>query len=137
MTSLSIDISGRPAPQGSKKSVGNNRFVEASKYLPAWRKAVLIAAVEAKEANGWDTLEDAVELECVFYLERPATVPPQKRPHPIKPPDTDKLIRAVADSLTQAGIFADDSQIIKVTAFKFYADTREPGAFVTITPYNA
>jgi crossover junction endodeoxyribonuclease RusA len=135
MTELSIAIYGRPAPQGSKKSVGNNRFIEASKYLPAWRKAVTLAAVEAINNQGWSALESAVELECVFYLERPGSVPPKKRPHPIKPPDVDKLARAVSDALTDAGAYLDDSQVIKLTAFKFYADNREPGAFVTLREY--
>ncbi len=135
MTELAIAVYGRPAPQGSKKLVASNRFIEASKYLPAWRKAVTLAAVEAINDQGWSALESAVELECVFYLERPGTVPPKKRPHPIKPPDVDKLARAVSDALTDAGAYLDDSQVIKLTAFKFYADNREPGAFVTLREY--
>jgi crossover junction endodeoxyribonuclease RusA len=137
VTELSIDVYGRPAPQGSKKSVGNNRFIEASKYLPAWRKAVTLAAVEAIKNQGWSALEEAVELECVFYLERPASFPPKKRQYPVKPPDIDKLARSVSDSLTDAGAYLDDEQVIKLTAFKFYADNRDTGAFITIRPYNA
>jgi Holliday junction resolvase RusA-like endonuclease len=135
MPELLINVYGRPAPQGSKKLVASNRFIEASKYLPAWRKAVSLAALEAINLQGWDMLEDAVELECVFYLDRPGTVPEKKRKHPIKPPDVSKLLRAVEDSLTDAGVYADDAQIVKATAFKFYADTREPGAFVIVRKY--
>jgi hypothetical protein len=44
-------VPGRVAPQGSKRYVGGNkasggRFIEASKYLPAWRKAVTTVASE-------------------------------------------------------------------------------------------
>lgn len=127
-----VDISGRPAPQGSKKSIGNNRFIEASKYLPAWRKACAIAAQEAADAVGWDTTDEPVELEVVFYLPRPATIPPRKRFMPIKPPDLSKLIRGIEDSFTGI-IWTDDAQVVKLTAFKLYADEREPGAFAKIT----
>lgn len=128
---ISFDVIGRPAPQGSKKSIGNNRFVETSKFLPAWRKAVKIAAEAAVMENMWVTVVGPVELEVMFYLDRPSSVSRTKRPHPIVPPDLDKLIRAVQDSLTGV-VYDDDSQVIRVLAWKVYADTREPGCFVRV-----
>jgi crossover junction endodeoxyribonuclease RusA len=125
---LTFDVLGRPAPQGSKKSIGNNRFVESSKYLPAWRSAVRLAAEQAVIVNGWDRVSGPVELEVMFYLDRPATV---KRAQPIVPPDVDKLIRGVGDALTGV-VYDDDSQIIRVLAWKVYADARDPGAFVRV-----
>jgi hypothetical protein len=71
---ISFDVLGRPAPQGSKKSIGNNRFIETSKFLPAWRAEVKRAAQHAVEVNGWEPVSGPVELEVMFYLERPATV---------------------------------------------------------------
>ena len=137
--SLTFDVYGRPAPQGSKRYVGGNRaqggrFIEASKYLPAWRKAVTSTAVAIMEDEGWETCTDPVTLEVIFYLERPATISREKRPWPIKPPDLDKLIRSVADSCSDAGVWGDDDQVVHVIAWKCYADTREPGATVVITP---
>ena len=137
--SLTFDVYGRPAPQGSKRYVGGNRaqggrFIEASKYLPAWRKAVTSTAVAIMEDEGWATCTDPVTLEVIFYLERPATIPQSKRPWPIKPPDLDKLLRAVADSCSDAGVWHDDDQVVHVIAWKCYADTREPGASIKITP---
>ena len=127
-----VDISGRPAPQGSKKSIGGNRVIEASKYLPAWRKLCKEAAIQTATEAEWQAASGSVELEVVFYLERPASIKPSKRLHPIKPPDLSKLIRAIEDSFT--GVFyEDDAQIIKLTAFKLYADSREPGAFAKVT----
>ena len=133
---------GRPAPQGSKRYVGGNRaqggrFIEASKYLPAWRKAVTSTAVAIMADEGWETVTDPVTLEVIFYLERPATIPREKRPWPTKPPDLDKLVRGVADGLTDAGVWVDDDQVVHVIAWKVYADTRDPGATVTITPIVA
>ena len=137
--SLTFDVYGRPAPQGSKRYVGGNRaqggrFIEASKYLPAWRKAVTSTAVAIMEDEGWATCTDPVTLEVIFYLERPATISREKRPWPIKPPDLDKLLRAVADSCSDAGVWHDDDQVVYVTAWKCYADTRDPGATVKVTP---
>ena len=137
--SLTFDVYGRPAPQGSKRYVGGNRaqggrFIEASKYLPAWRKAVTSTAVAIMEDEGWETCTDPVTLEVIFYLERPATISREKRPWPIKPPDLDKLIRSVADSLSDAGVWGDDDQVVHVIAWKVYADTRDPGATVKVTP---
>jgi crossover junction endodeoxyribonuclease RusA len=128
---LTFDVLGRPAPQGSKKSIGNNRFVEASKFLPAWRRDVREAAEHAVTVNGWARVSGPVELEVMFYLDRPSTISKTKRPHPTVPPDVDKLIRGIGDSLTGV-VYDDDSQIIRVLAWKLYADTREPGCFVRV-----
>jgi Holliday junction resolvase RusA-like endonuclease len=54
-----------------------------------------------------------------------------KRPQPIVPPDLDKLIRGVGDALTGV-LYDDDSQVIRCLAWKTYADTRLPGAFIRV-----
>ena len=127
---LTFDVVGRPAPQGSKKSIGNNRFVESSKFLPAWRKAVREAAEHAALINGWTVVSGPVELEVMFYLDRPSSISKTKRPHPIVPPDLDKLCRSL-DPLSGV-IYDDDAQIIRLLAWKVYADTREAGAFIRV-----
>ena len=132
--SLTITVFGRPAPQGSKRHVGGGRFIEASKYLPAWRRAITLAAITEIENESWSKSISPVEVEIIFYLERPSTVSVAKRPWPIKPPDLDKLLRGVLDGLTDAGVWDDDGQVVKITAWKVYADTREPGAFIKINP---
>lgn len=131
--SLSFTVEGRPAPQGSKRSIGNNRFVEASKFLPAWRKAVTLQARAAVQAQQWQQFAGPVELYVVFYLERPKSVSSSKRPLPIKPPDIDKLVRGVADSLSDAEVWVDDAQVVKLVARKAYADEMRPGVYVEIT----
>ena len=136
--SITLEVFGRPAPQGSKRYVGGNRaqggrFIEASKYLPAWRKAMTEAAVLAIEEQGWEKVSGPVEVDVTFYLERPSTVTVTARPWPIKPPDLDKLVRSL-DGLTDAGIWDDDGQMVVLRASKVYTDTREPGATITITP---
>jgi crossover junction endodeoxyribonuclease RusA len=128
---ITFDVIGRPSPQGSKKSIGNNRFIESSKFLPAWRNAVKLAAEDAVNTNDWARVSGPVELEVMFYLDRPSSVSATKRPHPTVPPDLDKLVRGVGDALTGV-VYDDDSQIIRCLAWKVYADTRPPGAFVRV-----
>jgi len=128
---ITFDVLGRPAPQGSKKSIGNNRFIESSKFLPAWRSAVREAAEHAVTIAGWAQVSGPVELEVMFYLDRPSSVSTAKRPHPTVPPDLDKLLRAVGDSCSGV-IYDDDSQVIRTLAWKVYADNREPGAFIRV-----
>ena len=70
-----------------------------------------------------------------FYLPRPASVKLSKRALPIVPPDVDKLARGLLDGIGQSEvIWGDDSQVVELIARKFYADDREPGADITITP---
>lgn len=128
---ITFDVLGRPAPQGSKKSIGNNRFIEASKFLPAWRTAVSLAAELAVSEQNWARVSGPVELEVMFYLERPSSISSNKRPYPIVPPDIDKLLRGVGDALSGV-IYDDDSQIVRILAWKQYADKREPGAFIRV-----
>ena len=124
---IAFRVFGRPAPQGSKKSVGRGRFIEASKYLPAWREAVKQAAEENKPDS---LFSGELALEAVFYLEKPKTV---KRDAPTVPPDLDKLLRGICDAMTGT-IYEDDAQVCKITAFKRYAtDSNPPGAFITIS----
>tara|TARA_R110000803_G_scaffold96343_4_gene164498 strand:- start:1265 stop:1675 length:411 start_codon:yes stop_codon:yes gene_type:complete len=130
---ISFDVFGEPAPQGSK-TIMRGRLVEASsKKLKPWRKAVTLAAMTHLEDSGVAFLDDAVEITVKFYVRRGTTV---KRLLPTVPSDLDKLIRAVNDSLTDAQVWNDDSQVVKLTAFKVYADNREPGAFIQIAKYN-
>ncbi len=128
---ITFDVVGRPAPQGSKKSIGNNRFIEASKFLPAWRTAVCVAAEWAVAEQDWARVSGPVELEVMFYLERPSSISSNKRPYPIVPPDIDKLLRGVGDALSGV-VYDDDAQICRILAWKQYADKREPGAFIRV-----
>jgi Holliday junction resolvase RusA-like endonuclease len=137
-TSFSFTVFGvDPAPQGSKKYVGTRRtaagnniplIIEASPKLPAWRKAVSDAVVEAMIASGdLSKFDNAVRVEAVFYLTRPKTV---TRKHPIKPPDTDKLARGLLDGMKPCWL--DDSLVVRLEVSKKYA-VGQPGVAVTVT----
>jgi Holliday junction resolvase RusA-like endonuclease len=129
MFDLTIDVSGEPASQGSH-SVINGRIVQVnSSKHKRWRNAVVFAALDLITED-WTPIDEPVELSVIFYLPRPKTV--LDRPLPSVMPDLDKLIRAVADSLTDAGIYEDDSRIVRITAAKVYADDRGSGALIRV-----
>lgn len=118
---------GTPAPQGSKTPWGT----ESNPRTRPWRDTV---AHDAREAKNGEPLEGPLSLHVVFWFPRPkshfgtgrnAGVLKESAPKfVIAKPDLDKLVRAVGDALTTAGVWRDDSQAVMVTASKRYV---EPG----------
>lgn len=137
---FSFRVYGRPAPQGSKTGyVRNGRavLVESSKFLPEWRSAVMLAAKsEMLRTEIVEPFSGPVKLEVDFFIERPKK--PRFELRPGSKPDLDHLVRAVGDSLTQAGVLVDDSLIVEIVARKLWTgsttDTSpESGAWVYLS----
>lgn len=125
-----FNVYGDPAPQGSKRHVGNGRMIESSKKVGPWRIAVAEAVAKAVADSGDSSqFTGAVEVWAVYFLPRPATV---KRIWPIKPPDLDKLERGLWDAITKTGLWQDDSLVVRSHPEKVYADSRPAGASVMI-----
>ena len=138
--SFSFTVFGTdPAPQGSKKYVGTRRtaagnnsplIIESSPKLPAWRKAVSAAVIQAMQDSGdLSKFDGAVKVEAVFYLTRKPSV---KREWPIVPPDVDKLTRALLDACK--AVWTDDALVVRLEVSKKYA-VGESGVAVTISNY--
>ncbi len=131
---IQVFAPGIPQPQGSKNAYrrGNKIvLVEANKNLPAWRRLVT-EKLEAANSS-CQPLTGAVSLDVMFFMPRGKTV---KREMPTVPPDLDKLIRAINDSATDAGIIEDDSQVIEIVAYKFYEAENLPiGALITYSQF--
>ncbi|MFN9112729.1 MAG: RusA family crossover junction endodeoxyribonuclease [Bacteroidota bacterium] len=131
---IQVFAPGIPQPQGSKNAYrrGNKIvLVEANKNLPAWRRLVT-EKLEAANSS-CQPLTGAVSLDVMFFMPRGKTV---KREMPTVPPDLDKLIRAINDSATDAGIIGDDSQVIEIVAYKFYEAENLPiGALITYSEF--
>jgi Holliday junction resolvase RusA-like endonuclease len=138
--SFSFTVFGTdPAPQGSKKYVGTRRtaaganiplIVEASPKLPAWRKAVSDAVIQAMQDSGdLSKFEGAVKVEAIFYLTRKPSV---KRDLPTVPPDVDKLTRALLDACK--AVWTDDALVVRLEVSKKYA-VGQSGVAVTISNY--
>lgn len=147
MTTLTFHAHGIPAPQGSKRHVGNGVMVESSAKVKPWRQDVKHAALEAHAATcGSDGHHfprgTAVYVALRFYLPRPkghygtgrnaGTLKASAPKYPTPKPDIDKLTRSTLDALGEAGIYADDSQVARVNASKSYADGSFVGARIEI-----
>jgi len=120
----SFRVLGVAAPQGSKSFKGMvegkrgqqiPRLVESSKLLPKWRKEVTKQA-----AIAWRNppLDQPLVVIMTFTLPKPASAPKTRTTWPDRKPDVSKLARAVEDSLTDAGVFADDARIVDLIARK-------------------
>jgi crossover junction endodeoxyribonuclease RusA len=162
---LEFVVLGNPAPQGSKHGrpiykgrgearafTGRVAMVESSKEkVTSWREAVKAAAERRLEAWSLETyggtdqaalyriIDRPVHLEVDFCFDKPASAPKRRRVWPIKRSthDVDKLQRSTFDALTEAGVFKDDSQVVRVTAGKYFTDDPEspltiPGARIRV-----
>jgi Holliday junction resolvase RusA-like endonuclease len=143
---LTIDVIGAPAPQGSKRAfVVNGRAVmaESSKKVKPWRQDVAAAAETAAQHAGWQIPPDAIELTITFYMPRPgyhfgtgknaARLKPSAPRWVSKKPDIDKLTRSTLDALTTSGVIKDDAQVARLVVEQRYADAAT-GARIVITP---
>jgi crossover junction endodeoxyribonuclease RusA len=123
-----------PAPQGSKRYLGNGRFVEASKKLEPWRQAVAHAVKKMFEDTGDDSqFTQACQVEVTFVLPKPKTV---KRDLPTVAPDADKLARGLGDSISlpkYAQLIEDDSLICRWEIRKVYGTTETMGCSVIVS----
>lgn len=142
---IRLQVSGQPAPQGSKRYVGKGRMVEMSKKVRPWRDAVCMAASSAMHEAGISTsLAVPIALQIVFLMPRPkchygkgthAGMVKASAPRvPASAPDLDKLVRSTCDALTDAGIWKDDSQVVSLYAMKVFAP--KPGARIIIDEFN-
>ena len=127
-----------PAPQGSKRHVGNGVMLESSKNVKPWRYLVQQAAV----ATNHPTITGPVSLSCVFLFPRPKShyntkgilKPTAPSFHSVKP-DGSKCLRSTEDALVDAGLLQDDARIAISSFTKRYATGSEhPGAIITIIP---
>jgi len=147
---LSLFIEGKPQPAGSR-TVGRRKdgsvFTRpASKGLPAWQKTVAEAVRTEVADVGIEQLGGPVRVELNFRLARPKShfgsgrnsqtlrriAPPLW--HEQKP-DADKLVRAVLDACTSAGIWKDDSQVAVIDVVKVWCQPGQPeGVAVRVSP---
>jgi len=124
---FAVNVTGEPAPQGSKRHVGNGRMIEANPKLPDWRTAVALQVRSAMKATpAFEGYGEHVPVRVVltFRLRRPTSLPKITRRHARKP-DLDKLIRATMDALTICGLLWDDGQVYRIEAVKTYVGPGE------------
>lgn len=135
---LAITVHGKPVTQGSKTRTRWGMRDDNGDRLRPWRESVKHAAFDA--LDGGDRLEGPVQVEVAFTFDRPKSAPKRRPCWPVtrSSGDVDKLVRAVFDALTDAGVWRDDAQVVEVGARKLHVgDTgslRVPGAVVLVWP---
>jgi len=141
-TSITFAVHGLPAPQGSKRHMGNGVMVESSKKVKPWRQDTKYAALAAKPSD-WDA-SGPMSLSVVFRFQRPAAHYLKNGLRPTAPyyvtsarnGDLDKLLRSTCDAITGI-LFDDDRQVVSINAIKRYCTQGElPGAIITLTALN-
>ena len=108
-------VTGRPVPQGSLKFINGHAIHVRAQDLALWRANIARIAKSLQ----LEMATEGVELHLTFVMHKPKTV---TRKEPYIRPDIDKLARGVLDALTDV-LYADDQQVIKLTAIKQYGDT--------------
>lgn len=139
--SISIEVVGLPAAQGSKRHVGNGIMVESSKAVKPWRQDVVAAARQVIDAAGHETFRGPVTVSAQFWFPRPkhhfgtgknASVLKASAPDVVaKKPDLDKVLRSTFDALVTAGVIGDDSLVVEVMATKRFGHI--PGAQLIVS----
>jgi Holliday junction resolvase RusA-like endonuclease len=149
---LSFWVPGIPQPQGSTKNFKRGAKIITTSdnvKLRPWRNAVSWQAQVAAAGAGLSGLQmalgtfaDPVVLYAEFYFPRPkghfgkrGLLPSAPTHHTVKP-DLSKLVRAIEDSLTDAGIWRDDNQVVTIAAAKHYTGNA-PGVQISVRPITA
>lgn len=161
---LTVHVVGTPKPQGSKRAFvvpgkdgrknraiivdhasagkGQGRGTHAD-----WRGSVTVGV---QRAMGIDLdypgdgqqpllLTGPLAVRMVFALPRPASAPKTRRTWPSgRVGDIDKLARSVLDSMTDAGVWRDDAQVVHLDVVKDYPgpDISQPVPGVRITVHR-
>lgn len=130
-------VVGMPAPQGSKRHVGNGRMVEqGGDRVKFWREAVRATTIQ----HVTRPIEGPVLVILDFVFPRPknhyrsnGALKDWAPEFHTQRPDVDKLIRSTLDGLTSAGVFDDDCRVAVVQGAKRYATAGGlPGARVRL-----
>ena len=111
---LRIEAYGVPESQGSARAFvrgGRAIVTSANPKLRPWRESVTWAARDAIEARGWVQATGPMRAEVSFWMPRPKSAPKTRDILPVTGKDVDKMLRSIFDSLTNAGVWVDDSQV--------------------------
>lgn len=136
-----VTIYGQPATKGSLKCVGRggrHQLIEDDKpgTRRVWRARVAHAAAAILSHTG-RPFSGPVGVGLEFTISRPKSAP-KSRIWPVtrSSGDLDKLARLALDAITDAGLWADDSQCCQLHCTKRYMGAEgalpEPGLRLTI-----
>lgn len=147
-TVIEFVVFGVPRPQGSMRlhSRGDKTVARYADNVYEWRGLVTAACREA--VGDAEVHRGPVELAVVFDLPRPkghfrtgkfaGELKESAPAYPAVAPDTDKLLRAIGDAITDAGnVWHDDAQVCRIVAEKRYVvNGYVPGIVVRVRQIN-
>jgi len=123
-------VNGIPRAQSRPRLGQYGNFYSNSSEVKAWKAQIEAAFLPCRRP----TIVGPVILRVCFYLPRPKKMKNAGNslnvPH-TKRPDTDNLLKAVMDSMSDVGVWKDDAQVYRTDAGKYYAD-RKPGAQIIV-----
>lgn len=125
---IRIHAYGVPQVQGNHRVAKRGKFAkvyDANAELPGWR--LLVTTLAREEFGDYPMMLGPVLIDVTFWLPRPQGAPKTRDVRPLTRGggDWDKLARAIGDSLVDAGVMKDDSQIVDAHVIKRYAVTRD------------
>ena len=128
LTLMQTFCPGRPKTKGSMTARPNGSMHDTP-ASSKWRALVARSALMARRTQHgdlWTKWSGPVSVACVFYL-------PVADPIAAHSGDLDKLVRNVLDALTDAQVYADDVQVVRVVAEKVAAtDLMRPGVWISV-----
>lgn len=129
------------AKEGTRTFTGKVALTDTAAGLKEWRRTVTAAARRERDRleglGNWTQLSGPVAVSVTFSVPAPKKIPPERLGWPCTKPDVDKYARAVLDSLTDALVWGDDGQVVRLTAHKLYGALPEPGALVEVSSLTA
>lgn len=105
-----------PVSLNATYGVANSKMFMKPKAAKYKRDLCLLCKLEAKK-KGWETLEGGVGICFAFF-------PPDNRRH-----DLDNLLKLVKDAFQDAGLYADDNNIVKSFQEKILPLKKHDGFF--------
>lgn len=137
METRTVTIKGRPVPKARPRVYGRHAVTP-----PRTQQAeAQLQSLYRIQNRGVEAFTGLVEINCTFYFPIAKTWTKHKKERAVKGllrctvrPDLDNLVKLVLDALNGVA-YADDSQIVRVHAFKKYSGEYPDGATI-VTIYG-
>lgn len=123
MSTLAFTIPGPPRGKGRPKFARMGSFVRAYTDDKTASYENLVAMAASQAHRGQPPLDGPLTVTALFVIQRPKSAP-RRVTLPATKPDLDNMVKAVLDGCNQAGVWADDSRVVEITARKIYGDPR-------------
>ena len=136
---ITFEVPGQPVPQPRARVNRNGHRYTPDNGIVAYKQAILLRSRLAAKQIRLEQLTGPVAVDIEFVIARPEShwgkrgLVKSAKPYPSRRSgDWDNLAKGVCDALTDAGIWADDDQIVRAVVGRRYAGRDEP-ASTTVT----